>query len=241
MEKFLKHVIENYNVGFIYVRDENFGSNKKYTYQCTELFQKYNLLWQAAGMRCSSILKEDLIHYKKNGCVGITFGVESGSQTMLDIMEKKFTVDDVKKAIFACYDNGIFTIPSGFMFGMPGENLRTVKESGEMLGEIAARIGVSPALIFTHIDPFYAIPLVGTPLYEYGRQLGLIGQNVDEEEKYLELVSNVGAYKRYYINFNGAPMSEVVFWDMLFFLEATRVFVKLTKNKTLSTEWEERF
>jgi hypothetical protein len=60
----------------------------------------------------------------------------------------------------------------------------------------------------------------------------LIGQTVDEEEKYLELTSNIAQHKRYYINFNGAPMSEVVFWDILIFLEATRTYVKLMKGKS---------
>ena len=73
---------------------------------------------------------------------------------------------------------------------------------------------------------------VGTPMYEYGKQLGLIGQSTDEEEKFLEITSNVGAFKRYYINFNGAPMSEVLFWDILVFLEAQRTYTKLMKNKT---------
>ena len=75
--------------------------------------------------------------------------------------------------------------------------------------------------------------MVGTPLYDYGKKLGLIGNSLAEEEAYLKLVSNVGAYKRYYINFNGAPMSEVVFWDILVFLEATKVYKKLMKNKEL--------
>jgi len=241
LEKYLKHVIENYNVGFIYVDDENFGSNKKYSYQCAELFQKYNLLWWANGVRCTNVVEEDIVHYKTNGCCGLKFGIESGSQTMLDIMEKKFKVEDIKKAIFTCYDNDLYSPPVGYLLGMPGESMKTAMETGKMMGEISARIGISPGLIFGLIDPYYAIPLVGTPLYEYGRQLGLIGQNIDEEEKYLELVSNVGAYKRYYINFNGAPMSEVVFWDMLIFLEATRTYEKLTKNKTSSTEWEKKF
>ena len=38
-----------------------------------------------------NVTKEDLLHYKKNGCISIKFGIESGSQTMLDIMEKKLT------------------------------------------------------------------------------------------------------------------------------------------------------
>ena len=45
------------------------------------------------------LYKEYLIHYQNNGCSSLKFGLESGSQTMLDVMEKKFTVEDIKKAI----------------------------------------------------------------------------------------------------------------------------------------------
>jgi len=109
------------------------------------------------------------------------------------------------------------------------------------LGEIGAEIGVSPGLIFKVIDIVHAVPFVGTPLYEYGKQLGLIGQSADEEEKYIELTSYAEYYKRYYINFSGAPISEIVFWDMLLWLEATRTFEKLTKNQSLNKEWEKKF
>ena len=240
LEAYLKILINKHNVGFIYVDDENFGSNRKYSHQVAELFHKYNLLWSCLGVRCTNVVEEDIIHYKKNGCCGLKFGIESGSQTMLDIMEKKYTVSDIKKAVFMCFDRGLYSAPVGYMLGMPGESLKTCMDSGKMMAEISAKIGVSPGVIFGMIDPYYAIPLVGTPLYEYGRQLGLIGQNVDEEEKYLELVSDVGSYKRYYINFNGSPMSEVIFWDILVFLEATRMYEKLIKNKIINKEWEKK-
>ena len=212
-----KHLVQlkNYNVGFLNVDDENFGSNKKYTYEVAKLFHKHDMLWQCSGVRCTSVKKEDLKFYKDHGCVAMKFGIESGSQRMLDIMEKRFTVDDVRKALFGCYDIDLYS-PLSFVVGMPGESLQTAKESG-FLGQIAAKLRVPKSCLVT--DIFYAIPLVGTPLYEYGKNLGLIGNSVEEEEKYLKLVSNVGAYKRYYINFNGAPMSEVVFWDILVFLE----------------------
>jgi hypothetical protein len=230
LEKYLID-LKKYNVGFIYIDDENFGSNKVYTYEVSEILNKHKYLWSCGGVRCTSVTKDDLIYYKKNGCVSLKFGIESGSQVMLDIMEKKFTVNDIKQAIFNCCDIGLYSPPFGFMLGMPGETLETAMESGKLMGELAAKLNTPVNLIFTNMDIFYAIPLVGTPLYEYGKALGLIGQNVDEEEKYLELVSNVGNYKRYYINFNGAPMSEVVFWDILVYLEANRTFIQLTKNK----------
>ena len=68
LETYLKHLVEEHDVGYLYIDDENFGSNRKYTWQIAELFNKYNLLWYAAGVRCTSVTKEDIIHYKKNGC-----------------------------------------------------------------------------------------------------------------------------------------------------------------------------
>ena len=42
------------------------------------------------------VTKEDLQFYKDHGCSSIKFG-RVRSQTMLDIMEKNFEVEDVKK------------------------------------------------------------------------------------------------------------------------------------------------
>ena len=231
-----KHLVQlkNYNVGFLNVDDENFGSNKKYTYEVAKLFHKHDMLWNCSGVRCTSVNKDDLKFFKEHGCVSLKFGIESGSQRMLDIMEKRFTVEDVRKALYGCYDIDLYSPPLGFMVGMPGESLETAKESGKFLGQIAAKLRVPLKKLFGYTDIFYAIPLVGTPLYEYGKNLGLIGNSVEEEEKYLKLVSNVGAYKRYYINFNGAPMSEVVFWDILVFLEASKTYKELMKGKLIN-------
>tara|TARA_Y100000590_G_scaffold337441_1_gene384428 strand:- start:4245 stop:6176 length:1932 start_codon:yes stop_codon:yes gene_type:complete len=244
LDKLEKHVIdvkENYNVGFILFSDENFGSNRKYAHQVAELMQKHNILWFASGVRVKSVNEEDIIHFKKNGCVGLKFGIETGSQTMLDIMEKKCNVEDIKKALWACFDNNLFSLPTGFMIGMPGENIRTCRESGKLMGEIAAKIKVPLDFIFKHVDISYALPLIGTPLYEYGKQFGLIGSKEEDEEKYLELTSDVAPHKRYFINFNGAPMSEVIFWDILVYLEAMRTYVKLMKNKTEDAEMKKKF
>lgn len=240
LEKHLEQ-LKKYNVGFLAVDDENFGSNKKYTYEVAKLFNKHQMLWNCGGVRCTSVNKEDLKFYKDHGCVSLKFGIESGSQTMLDIMEKRYTVQDVKNALFSCYDLGLYSPPLGFMVGMPGETFETAKESGKLLGEIAARLRVPIKKLFGFTDIFYAIPLVGTPLYEYGKKLGLIGNSVDEEEAYLKLVSNIGAYKRYYINFNGAPMSEVVFWDILVFLEANKTYVELMKGKSVDNKMIDKF
>ena len=231
LDKYLVILKEKYDVGFIMVSDENFGSNRKYSHQVAELFYKHGMLWNAIGIRCTSVDKDDLAHYYKNGCCSLKFGIESGSQTMLDIMEKKFTVQDIKKAIFACAEIGLHTPLMGFMVGMPGESEETIAESGEFAGELYANLKVPPNYIWGVNDIPYAMPLVGTPLYEYGKQKKLIGSSVEDEERYLEMTSNVAILKSFYLNFNGAPVSEVLFWDMLYWLECTRSYVKFMKGE----------
>ena len=62
LESYIKNLRDNYNVGFIHIGDENFGSNRKYAYQVAELLNKYNILWAAGGVRCTSVNEADVIH-----------------------------------------------------------------------------------------------------------------------------------------------------------------------------------
>jgi hypothetical protein len=70
----------------------------------------------------------------------------------------------------------------------------------------------------------------GTPLFVYGQQLGLIGKAPQDEERYLLDVSGTGASKVNYINLNGAKKRDIVFWEWLVRLEASRTFYELKKN-----------
>ena len=60
---------------------------------------------------------------------------------MLDVMEKKFTVEDIKRlAILACFEIGLYTSLQGFMPGMPGESKETCRMSGKLIAELSSRI-----------------------------------------------------------------------------------------------------
>ena len=60
------------------------------------------------------------------------------------------------------------------MVGMPGEDESTAKETGKFVGRITSKLGVHPKIFTPEI--FYALPLPGTPLWEYGYQVGMIGK-----------------------------------------------------------------
>lgn len=225
LDEHLTLLAEKYDVGFIQIVDENFGASKPHAYEVARLMKRHHMLWLAGGIRCTSVNSEDVKFYRDHGCAGLKFGVESGSQEMLDLMEKKFTVEQVCEAVGYCIENDVYS-PIAVMTGMPGETDETARQTGELIGNIACLRDVPPSESWVEI--FYALPLPGTPLYEYGQQIGVIGTFVVDEEEYLISVSDCSSkkMKMNYINLNGVGMRRVLFWDILIRLEATRTFYR---------------
>lgn len=222
LEMHLKMLVERFNVGFIHIGDENFGADKAHTRKVASLMSKYNLLWIASGVRCTDVTLEDISFYKRAGCCGLKFGVESGSQKILNIMEKRFSKEQVKKAIGYCAQCGVYS-PMAVMVGMPGETDDTAKETGIFLGELTALQGLPLTEVYDS-TVFYAVALPGTPLYEYGQKIGVIGTSIDGQEKYLIDVSNKQPEKMDYLNVSGQPIRSVLFWDIMVKLEGYRAW-----------------
>lgn len=227
LDAHLVYIKEKYNVGFICVTDDDFASNKKHGYEVAKLLKNHDLLWIVLGVRCKGMTGSDIEFYKECGCSAMKFGVESGSPRVLDIMEKGFNLEDVRSTLIACAELGVYS-PMAIAIGMPGETERTARETGNLIGTIAAHLGVHPKLM--RIDFYYMLPLPGTVLYDYGVKVGVIDRSVEGVEEYLLRVSSAGTFKRYYINLNGAPISEVLFWDYLIMFEASRVYREKKKH-----------
>lgn len=231
LEKLEDHIIylkENFDVGFIKILDESFGTNKKHAYKVADIMDKHGMLWFALG-RCKSMDEEDIAYYKSKGCSAIQFGIESGSQRMLDLMEKRFKVEDVLATLTSCIKNGVYS-PVSILLGMPGEDESTALETGRFLGLVAAAMGVHPQVI--NFDLFYAMPNQGSPLWEYGQINGVLpdDSDLDGSDSFMQKYSYITFYKRYYINLNGAATKELLFWEYLVRLEASRVFMQRNKS-----------
>ncbi|MBI4439652.1 B12-binding domain-containing radical SAM protein [Candidatus Woesearchaeota archaeon] len=225
-DQFLSMLKENYNTQFFSISGENFGLPREYAHKVAEIFKKHGFLWIMGGARCTNFRPEDYKFFSDHGCLGIKFGVESGSQKILDIMEKRFKVEDVYNALKLSTEAGMF-VPTAFCMGMPGETDDTITQTGKFLGQVHLLQGVPPI----YFDAFYALPLPGAPLYEYGQLKGVIGTSLDEEEDYLTYVSGVGANKDVYINLSGASVRTYLFWDYLLCYEATREYYNHNSHK----------
>jgi len=72
---------------------------------------------------------------KKAGVWNIFFGIESGSQYMLDRMRKGITVREIKRAVALTKEVGI-KAQCSFIVGMPGESLKTIQETDDLIRTI---------------------------------------------------------------------------------------------------------
>ncbi len=92
---------------------------------------------------------------KKAGVKAITIGIESGSQNMLDAMNKKMKVEENYDAIRMCKEAGILCYVDLFIC-FPGETPETIRETLDFLIK-AKSTGINMGTFF---------PLHGTDAYE---------------------------------------------------------------------------
>ncbi|MBI2385634.1 MAG: cobalamin B12-binding domain-containing protein [Elusimicrobia bacterium] len=205
----LDDLIARYNVGFVRMGDENFGTDKRWLGEFCAEVKKRGVLWRVGGMRVNCIDPEWIDRMKDAGCVTIFYGMESGSQKMLDVMEKKTTAEQNRNAMKWMVEKSVSTTIQ-LIVGMPGECHETIAETADFLAYSAT---LSPDWDPNNVSVNFAQALPGTPLYEAGRSRGLIGRSLDDEEAYLIKISDRDARDgETAINFTGFPRLTLERW-----------------------------
>ena len=225
LESHIIELKEKYNVGCLLILDENFGSNRKHSYEIAQIIKKHDLFWIVFNARVTSVTYEDLKFYKEHNMVSMNFGIESGSQKILDIIEKKITTKEIYNTISNCKKAKIKTNPYNMLVGMPGETEETIIESAQFHASLRLLLGMDWNT--HHTSMVIAIP--GTPLYEYCQQIGTIGKTLDEEENYLISLNKNSSARGVrilnYINKTNASNKEVYYWTYLYRYAARKAYI----------------
>lgn len=122
----------------ILFRDEIFTAHRKRLEDICHgiIDRKLNIVW-ASNARIGT-LNEDLLRLmKRAGCYCIWFGVESGSQQILDNIKKDIKVEMIEHTFKMARKVGIET-HAHLMFGNPGETKETLRQSIDFLKKIKA-------------------------------------------------------------------------------------------------------
>jgi anaerobic magnesium-protoporphyrin IX monomethyl ester cyclase len=221
--KRIRELVEKYNVGFFSIADENFGTDRRWLADFCAKIKLMDLIWMVSGMRVNCISPEQIEMMKDAGCAGILYGMETGSPRMLEVMEKKTKQSDNENAVRWTHEAGLATIIQ-LVLGMPGETPETVSETIRFTQMALTQSSDQKS---NDLSINYAQALPGTPLYEYGRHKGLIGDSLDSEEAYLLSISDKDAHDEFTtINFTEFPTLEHQSWRPRITIETNFAFVE---------------
>jgi radical SAM superfamily enzyme YgiQ (UPF0313 family) len=153
----LKMLKEKFNFDHIWFCDDIFGLKPGWVHEFADLLQKEKLQFKfKIQARADLLLQEDYIaDLARAGCQNIWMGAESGSQKILDAMDKGTRVEQITEATRLLKKNKIN--PSFFIqFGYPGETRQDILKTIRMINTLLPyEIGIS-----------VSYPLPGTVFYE---------------------------------------------------------------------------
>ncbi|MDB4904276.1 MAG: radical protein [Mucilaginibacter sp.] len=153
----IKLLKEQYDIDHIWFCDDIFGLKPGWVKEMAGLLEKENISIRfKIQSRADLLVEEGLVKALASaGCEIAWIGAESGSQKVLDAMDKGITVEQIRKATLLMKEAGIK--PSFFIqFGYPGELKEDIQLTINMINELLPfEIGIS-----------VSYPLPGTKFYE---------------------------------------------------------------------------
>lgn len=156
-----KHAIRNFTMW-----SDTFNQNRKFVMEVCEEIRRRGLekriRWMA-NSRVDHVDREVLAAMKASGCIGVSYGVESGVEEILKNMKKGATAEQARIAVRLTKEAGIEVL-THIILGLPGETEGTIEETIRYVKEL---------------DPDYAqfycaIPFPKTELEDMGKANGWI-------------------------------------------------------------------
>jgi anaerobic magnesium-protoporphyrin IX monomethyl ester cyclase len=152
----LKEIYENYAPDSIWFVDDVFTINHKWLNEFNAALKKISLSISYECITRADRLNEDVIKVlKESGCFRVWIGAESGSQKVIDLMDRRVKVEQVREMIQLAAQHGIET-GTFIMLGYPGETEADIKET-------IHHLKISNP---DHFTITVAYPIKGTELYK---------------------------------------------------------------------------
>ena len=130
---------------------------------CNEILKRGLKIKWDCETRVDMVTKDLLQKMKDAGCIAVWFGVEAGSEQVIEAMGKGISIQQTLNAFKWANEVGLMTVAS-MILGFPGETRETAMESIKLLKRIKSdEIGV-----------YIATPYPGTPMYDYVKKMGWI-------------------------------------------------------------------
>jgi len=159
----IKDLVVRCGVKEIYFQDDHFmASRKRLREICDSLIEEnINLTWTCTGRISKSINPEILSLMKRAGCWQVCYGIESGSQEILNIIKKDIYLDDIRRCVKMTRKAGL-SVKGFFMLGNFKETEETVNKTIKFIKELP----------LTDFHMCYFVPFPGSSAYNDAQQYG---------------------------------------------------------------------
>jgi anaerobic magnesium-protoporphyrin IX monomethyl ester cyclase len=137
---------------------------------CDELVKRrLNVGWECLS-RVDTMDREVAVKMRLAGCVRVFFGIESGTDRILSLMQKQITVEQARKAVYNAKEAGL-KVGAFFILGYPGDTDESVLDT----------VRFASGLPLDYLSFTLPYPIPGTTLFDRVKNNG--GFVVDDWEE----------------------------------------------------------
>lgn len=152
----LKLLKQKYDINSFGIIDECFLAKRARVYEFCEKYTKEDISLPFSMQTRANLLDEEMTAKLKDaGCVQIAFGVESGSNKILEKINKGMVIEEDMRAFSLCKKYGIKTF-ANILFNLPGETADDIELTRKFLRTTKP----------THVALSLTVPLLGTKIYD---------------------------------------------------------------------------
>lgn len=186
----IEYLKRKYGVQALAIKDDNsIPLTKKAAIPFLEAIAKTDIFWRGQS-RANGIDEDTVILAKQSGCTDIAIGVESASQAVLNLINKRIDLDKARDYIGLLHRHGI-GVRLHFILGLPGEDESIAEKTIAFINDTSPRSVLLSLLV----------PRPGSEFYENPRKFGM------------NLYSGVGfdKYQSAFGRFEGSEKPHLVF------------------------------
>ena len=168
----IEEAVRKFNLNGIWIRDDEFHVDRTRTSEISEgiLEKNLNISWYTAGTRVDLFNRasdEEIALLRRSGAYALKFGVESGSNRILELIEKGVTWQEALEANRKARKHGI-VFGFSLMMGFPTETMEEIHRTVDLARKIETD---NPGAQLETIGTY--TPLAGTPLFTLALEHGL--------------------------------------------------------------------
>lgn len=152
----IEYCKEELNADHFSFEDDSFTFNRGLVEALCNELRKKKVTWNC-NLRVDMVTPDLLRLMAESGCIKVLFGIESGSQRILDLIQKNITLEQVERAVEWANQAGIKFIEGSFIMGVHPE---------ETLEDISSTLSLIKRLKINSLMLALACPLPGTRLYD---------------------------------------------------------------------------